>query len=48
VKGLALGLSQQVVKARSSLTLETQARVGSSSFNAGTVWHFQTGRVRQA
>jgi hypothetical protein len=48
VKGPTLGLSQQVVKAGSSLILVTRVRVASSSVNAGTVRHCQTGRVRQA
>jgi len=48
MKGSTLGLSQQVIKAGSSLILETQARAASSSVNAVTVWYCQTGRVRQA
>jgi hypothetical protein len=48
MKGPTLGLSQQVVKAGSSLILGTQGRAASSSVNAGTVRYCQTGRVRQA
>jgi hypothetical protein len=48
MKGPTFDLSQQVIEAESSLSLETQARVASSSFHAGTVRHCQTGRVRQA
>jgi hypothetical protein len=48
VKGPTLGLSQQAVKAGSSLILVTQVRVASSSVNAGTVRYCQTGRARQA
>ena len=48
MKGPTLGLSQQAVKAGSSLILGTQGRAASSSVNAGTVRYYQTGRVRQA
>jgi hypothetical protein len=47
MKGLTLGLSQQVVKVGSNLTLVTQVRAGSSSDNAGTAQNCQMGRARQ-
>jgi hypothetical protein len=40
-------LSQQRDEVEGSLTWGTPGRVGSSPDNAGTVWHCQTGRVRQ-
>jgi Transposase DDE domain group 1 len=48
MKGPTFGLSQQPVEAGSSPSLGGRGSGGSSSDNAGTVWHRQTGRVRQA
>src|SRR5580658_2480084 len=48
MKGLTLGLSQQVVEAGSGLILVTQERAESSSVNAVTVRNCQTGWARQA
>ena len=43
-----MGLSQQAGEAEGSLILGVQGRVGSSPDNAGTGWHYQTVRARQA
>jgi len=48
MKGPTFGLSQQPAEAESSPTPEARGRAESSSDNDGTVWHHQTGRVRQA
>ncbi|HET6950773.1 MAG TPA: IS1380 family transposase [Acidimicrobiales bacterium] len=48
MKGPTFGLSQQPVEAESSPTLGGTGLGGSSSDNAETVGHRQTGRVRQA
>jgi len=48
MEGPTFGLSQQPAEAESSPTLGGTGSGGSSSDNAGTVWHRQTGWARQA